>query len=537
MRNLLLSLAIVPMSHASGQIPPNWSNNYQQAPNKHHYLNDMEVNGQGDIWLYGIASDTVGWVVGMVVKYSDQGFVLDWAVEFLDIGQLTDIDIDDSNNVYVGTTTYDTIGSTHSNYMTKKISPDGTILWSAEYTGMGPNSMDRASALCVDGQGNVIITGFGDRPDGHFDWYTVKYDANGSQLWVAQHSPPTDFNGTIGGIDITTDAMDNIYVTGESHDTTNGNFATLKYAPDGTQLWIQREGGYVFSQGRVIRAHGDRVYVAGHYTYDELDSTDALVACYDTSGNHLWTTIFNAPPFFGPPWFNGRETVEDLQIDDDGNLYFTGTEFATNGFRDDYMVVKLDPNGTVIWDQHYGGGNGWDDARSMFVDDQGCVFVTGRSQGAPEGISVIHTVKLDASGALAWYSPYTTALYDYCFPGEIRWDGGNFFYVGASKNSTNGGQLFLLGYWITAGQEEPIDATPIRTFPNPAAGEIHVDLHEFSGAVYLSIIDAGGRTVIGKHVDGGVTHLLDLNGIADGMYLLDARSGARSSHGRFAVGF
>ncbi|MBK9275332.1 MAG: T9SS type A sorting domain-containing protein [Flavobacteriales bacterium] len=535
MRRAILFGCLLQQFPSQAQVLPFWSNIYQQAPNKHHYLNDMEVNSEGDIWMYGVATDTIGWRMGMVVKYSGQGFVQDWAVEFLDYGQLTDIDIDDSNYVYVGTTDYDTIGSTGSNYLTKKISPSGMVEWSATYSGIGPNNLDRASALCVDGQGNVMITGFGDRPDYKFDWFTVKYDGNGNQLWVAQHSPPTDFGGTYGGVDIAIDAADNIYVTGLSHDTINGDFATIKYAPDGTQLWIRREGGSHFSFGRVIRVKDDRVYVGGHFTHNDLDSSDVLVACYDTAGSHLWTTVYNAPPFFNPPWYNGRETLEDLQIDDLGNVYFTGTEFATNGSRDDYMIVKLDPNGDVVWGQHYGAGTGWDDARSMFVDAQGSVYVTGRSEGAPEGISVVHTVKFDLNGTQLWYSPFSTALFDYHYPGEIRWDGGNFFYVGASRNSTNGGQLILLGYWITTGIPQFDHGSQIAVFPNPASDLVQVDLSDRPGQMQVAIIDASGRTVLSEALVGGGLSVLQVAGLTSGAYCLRVMGDGDVTHGRLVI--
>jgi hypothetical protein len=531
--HLLLNLGCTAV--ATAQVPPGWSNSYQQAPNKNHYLNDMEVNSTGGVWLYGFATDTINWPVGMVVKYSGFGSVQDWAVEFMDIGQLSDIDIDGSNNAYVGTTGYDTVGTTRSNYLTKKIADDGTVLWTATYTGNGPNNLDRASALCVDGQGNVIITGFGEHPDYHFDWYTVKYDPNGNELWVAHHEPPTEFGGTYGGIDIATDAANNIYVTGESHDTLNGDFATVKYAPDGTELWVRREGGYFYSQGRVVRVIGDRVYVAGQYTYDALDSTDVLVAAYDTAGVPLWSTVFNAPPFFAPPGYNGRETIEDLQVDASGNVYFTGTEFATNGYRDDYMIVKLDPNGAVIWSQHYGAGNGWDDARSMFVDNAGAVYVTGRCESTPYGVSVLNTVKFDPNGDQVWFSPYTAGFYDHHFPGEIRWDGGNTFYVGASKNLPFGGQLLLLSYGITTAVDDQVSASASLLAPNPMTSFAYVDLRGWDDDIICSIWDLTGRCMRTEQFRGGDIQTLHRGNLVSGTYSIRLKGKDRQFVQRMVV--
>ena len=518
------------------QVQPAWTNSYQQAPERNHYLNDMEANTAGDVWLYGIANDTIDWATGMVVKYAQHGLVQEWTVEFMDIGQFTDIDIDDSNNVHVGTTTYDTIGDTRSNYLTKKISSDGQVLWSAVYTGIGPNNLDRAKALCVDAQGNTIITGFGDRPDYHFDWHTVKYDPMGNQLWVATHAPPTDFNGTDGGIDITTDGAGNIYVTGESHDTANGDFATIKYAPDGTELWLRREGGYTYSQGRVVRVIGDRVYVAGQFTYDGLDSTDVLIAAYDTAGTHLWTTMFNAPPSWTTDHVNGRETIEDLQVDAEGNVHITGTQFAGNGWRDDYMIVKLDADGDLLWHQYYGAGTNWDDPRAMLVDDVGNVYVTGRCDAAPEGYSPVHTVAYSASGEQIWYAPYTTGYWDGCHPGMVDWDHNDHMYVGASSNGQNGGQLFLLVYALPNAVPQTSATTALVLAPYTAGGRLDVDLSSLQGSVRLHVMDSGGRSVRDQWITGGSIQGLPVTDLPAGMYVLQVASGNRAAMARFVVG-
>ncbi|MBK7086700.1 MAG: hypothetical protein IPH53_19430 [Flavobacteriales bacterium] len=167
------------------KVQPAWSTIYQQAPNKSHVLNDLEVNDAGDIWLYGVADDTLGYPTGVVVKFSSFGFVEEWSHEFLDMGQASDIDIDAYNNVYVGTTDYDTIGSTSLNFMVRKIDDDGVLQWSAIRTGVGPNSYDRTSALCVDGLGNTIVTGCSAQPGWTNAWLTIKYDPNGNEVWAA----------------------------------------------------------------------------------------------------------------------------------------------------------------------------------------------------------------------------------------------------------------------------------------------------------------------------------------------------------------
>src|SRR3990172_9312933 len=84
-----------------------------------------------------------------------------------------------------------------------------TEAWVARYNGLG-NGLDVAYAMAVDGAGNVYVTG---GSFVHFligsDYVTIKYDANGNQLWVAR------YNGSGNGDDVAyamaVDGAGNVY--------------------------------------------------------------------------------------------------------------------------------------------------------------------------------------------------------------------------------------------------------------------------------------------------------------------------------------
>jgi len=115
--------------------------------------------------------------------------------------------------------------------------------WVARYNGPG-NGTDYATALAVDSQGNVYVTGVSEGSGTGRDYATIKYDANGTQLWVRRYNGPG--NGWDDAFALAVDRQGNVYVTGWSIGSGTGDdYATIKYVPcpgpcpgdvDGNQL-------------------------------------------------------------------------------------------------------------------------------------------------------------------------------------------------------------------------------------------------------------------------------------------------------------
>ncbi len=116
---------------------------------------------------------------------------------------------------------------TGRDYATIKYDPDGNELWAARYDGSG-SGFDRAYALAVDDSGNVFVTGESQGVGIGYDYATIKYIANGSEIWVARYNGPGNADDRADAI--TLDASGNIYVTGRSTGLLWGpDYATIKY--------------------------------------------------------------------------------------------------------------------------------------------------------------------------------------------------------------------------------------------------------------------------------------------------------------------
>src|SRR6185503_14471265 len=94
--------------------------------------------------------------------------------------------LDPSGNVLVTGTSSSML--TFLDYLTVKFDPNGNQLWAARYSGMGGFGQDITSAIKVDGEGNAYVTGYSAFVNTNsIAFATVKYDANGNQLWAARY--------------------------------------------------------------------------------------------------------------------------------------------------------------------------------------------------------------------------------------------------------------------------------------------------------------------------------------------------------------
>jgi len=154
-------------------------------------------------------------------------------------------------------------------YATIKYSPSGAQTWAARFDSTNSPSAIPVG-LALDPSNNVFVTGSA---------ITVKYNANGNQMWTAPYA----------GAAVATDTNGNICVVGYSTD-----FGTAKLSPAGSNLWTASAPsatGPALSQKLAIDGSGN-IYVAGSTTgFCETNScyVGLQLVKYDGNGNQLWT--------------------------------------------------------------------------------------------------------------------------------------------------------------------------------------------------------------------------------------------------------
>ena len=221
---------------------------------------------------------------------------------------------------------------TEADYATIMYDSDGNQLWVARYDGP-VSGEDNAQAIAVDDLCNVYVTGWSQGKGTEADYATVKYDNNGKQLWVARYDGPV--SGEDQSYAIAVDSWGNVYVTGWSQGNgAEADYATVKYDNNGKQLWVARydgpAGGEDNARTIVLDGRGN-VYVSG-WSEGSGSRYDYATVKYAAAGNQLWVARYDGPA-------NGHDKAYAMALDSLGNLYVTGRSSGEGTFYD-YTTIK-----------------------------------------------------------------------------------------------------------------------------------------------------------------------------------------------------
>jgi hypothetical protein len=252
----------------------------------------------------------------------------------------------------------------------------GDLLWARSTGGSG---IDFAGGVSSDKQGNVYLIG---------DLHLTSYPYSGSKIFLEKY----DSSGTLSfqksslnfetghfGNGIKTDSIGNSYITGEFFNTLvfdstaiidagniESNAFIAKFDNNGNFVWGQKAGaptGYCGSKAIDIDNLGN-CYVTGYYHgsinlgSNSITSTsgvgnEVFIAKCDLNGNFVWVNEST-----------GTGSSRHISLDENGIIYVSGTYLNTLTFGStsitsiggsDIFVAAINPTGTFIWANSYGG--------------------------------------------------------------------------------------------------------------------------------------------------------------------------------------
>lgn len=364
-------------------------------------LNNVYCGGNtnGSMDESGVGQDS------MVLKLNGAG-ILQWVTQ---LGAVTrpsvkstdgsescdDIDIDASGNLYCALTTSSSFGEAAAggtDIAVFKLTNAGALVWASQLgvTSKDPvgNNVgtDRCNGISVDANGSVYCGGntsgsMADTQGGIFDIVMSKFDVAGTFLWIKQlgtsytNVQPTPVASEYEEcIDFVVDSQGSSICLTHASNTNfaeakggNGDLVIVKYSANGDLKWKKQLGALTKSPtGNNIGSE--------YFTTITVDESDNIIAAGSSSGD----------------------------MDE------------ANGGSDDAVVVKFDPEGSLLWVTQLGqatkaplGSNsGNDQCNSVSVDRLSNIYCVGTTTGNMGELSGggrdVFVLKLSPTGSLQW---------------------------------------------------------------------------------------------------------------------------------------
>lgn len=261
------------------------------------------------------------------------------------------------------------------------------------------------------------------------------------QQWMARYDSPShsfDF-----GEYIDLDPAGNIFIGGTANNPSTGfDLLVCKYTSAGTFLWSKTVTGPGNRNDHTYDMKADaygNVYLLG-VTYKGNLESDINLVKYNSGGDVVWHKIYNVNG-------GGRHTPGDMDMDDMGNIYITGSSDGPHGYSD-AVVIKYDTAGTQIFAKYIESVGQLSAGSSITVDGSGSnLYIAGSYYYDLTYNREFFTAKFNAVGDTVWTRHVRGEIEGDHYAVEIISDNnGNLIVLGNTENVANRDDITVIKY-------------------------------------------------------------------------------------------
>jgi hypothetical protein len=358
-----------------------WIQNYHAPSNNGAFGRAIHVDVNGFVYVTGENAIISGGAnEALIIKYNSTGTQL-WSYRFQYVNQSYaggfDIITDLIGNVYV-TGEY---GNGGNNIFLIKFDPSGTLVGQTFYN----SSSEGGRRIALDGAGKIIIGGYIQDNDSS-SFIALKYEQNLDLVWTSRLGQNI---GNQNVIDMAIDNNSNIILAG----TSNLDYQIVKINPAGAVQWSKlynSTSGWDRCKG-VVKDDLGNIYITGETGALGFPLTYKITTIkYSPDGNEIWLNEFGDSA--GTDGYTGY----DIAIDNLANVYIIGQRYSNL----DITTIKYNTAGSLQWTINYNGlSNSQDVPVAVGVDPNGNVFSTGNSLDFTTGydIAIIKYVQMPTS--------------------------------------------------------------------------------------------------------------------------------------------
>ncbi len=169
---------------------------------------------------------------------------------------------------------------------------------------------------------------------------------------------------------------------------------------------------------------------------------DVVLWKIDDQGNFLWQRLFGG---------SGQDLGFDLRQTSDHNLLLFGKTDSWSEGDDDLYLIKVTPDGNLLWAQTYGGGR---DEIGFGVREtsDGNLILVGSSESYGDGSSDVLLLSTTPDGSELWSHTYGWYGTEVGYGVAVA-DDGNLFVTGSTDSLDTQTQLFVLKTDAQGGEQ------------------------------------------------------------------------------------
>jgi len=302
----------------------------------------------------------------------------------------------------------------------------------------GGSGMERSYAVQQTSDGGFIITGFTDSfGAGNDDIYLIRTDANGTTTWSKTYGG--------SGLDIgyaVRQTSDGGFIVAGVTDlgTGNGDLYFIKTKANGDTLFTKIIGGTGIDRASSIEETTDGSFIIGGYTTSfGAGGNDFYLLKLAANGSLLWSKTYGGTE---------SDMGSFVRQTSDGGYIFVGNTMSFGAGAYDVYLIKTDLNGNLSWAKTYGGANSEYGNAVQQTSDGG--YIVG---GYSTSFGGDYLIKTDGNGNPLWSKKL----------------GGTVFDWGNSMQQTNDGGFIIAGYTMSFGAGN-MDVSLIKTDASGSSG-------------------------------------------------------------------
>ena len=294
----------------------------------------------------------------------------------------------------------------------------GAIQWSVKY---GGTNIDHLYDIQETSDGGFIAVGRTNSSElpnhrGSNDAWVLKVDGIGNTQWQ-----------TLFGSSITEELFAVIQSTNDSYivaglsmgsdgditDNQGGiDLLLAKLDDSGNLLWLETYGGPGTDVAYDLKQTFDNGFIIAGFTTgaggdvaQNQGGEDVWAIKTDASGRLIWEQSFGS---------SGNERAFGVDLASDGGFYLAGHSSASGGDvsenkgHNDFWIVKLDQNGSLVWEKSFGGSSN-ERALDIASTKNGNLIIAGHTNSTDGDVSSpskgnqdIWVIKLNDNGILLW---------------------------------------------------------------------------------------------------------------------------------------